>query len=89
MVADISTVLDTEELYIAAMSLRTSKAPGIDGLPVEFYKSFWSVVGGDLLEVFQDSLCKGQLPLGSRRAVITSLPKEGDLQDLKGIVDVF
>ena len=85
--ADTNTVLDKElsleEVYTAAMSLGTVKAPGIDGLPVEFYKPFWSVVGGDLLEVFQDSLCKGQLPLSCRRAGITLLPKKGDLQDLK------
>ena len=56
---------------------------GIDGLPVEFYKSFWSVVGRDLLEVFQDSLCKRQLPLSCMMAVITLLPKKRDLQDLQ------
>ena len=41
------------------------------------------MVGGDLLEVFQDSLCNGQLPLSCRRAVITLLLKKGNLQDLK------
>ncbi|XP_071373981.1 CD5 antigen-like [Centroberyx affinis] len=85
--ADTNAVLDAElslnELYTALMSLGNGKAPGIDGLPVEFYKSFWSVVGEDLLEVLRDSLCKGHLPLSCRRAVITLLLKKGDLQDLK------
>ena len=82
-----NAVLDRElslnELYTALMSLGNGKAPGIDGLPVDFYKSFWPVIGEDLLEVFRDSLRKGQLPLSCRRAVITLLPKKGDLQDLK------
>ena len=42
--ADTNTVLDKElsleELYTAAMSLGTGEVLGIDGLPVEFYKSF-------------------------------------------------
>ncbi len=82
--ADTNAVLDAElslnELSTALMSLANGKAPSIDGLPVEFYESFWPVVSEDLLEVFRDSSGKGQLLL---RAVITLLPKKGDLQDLK------
>ncbi|KAJ3599845.1 hypothetical protein NHX12_033799 [Muraenolepis orangiensis] len=79
--ADTNVMLDTdlslEELHTALMSLGNGKAPGIDGLPVEFYKSFWPIVGEDLLEVFRDSLQKGQLPLSCRRAAITLLQKRG------------
>lgn len=86
MDADTNAVLDAElslnELNTALMSMANGKAPGIDGLPFEFHKSFWPVVGEDLLEVFRDSLCKGQLLLSCGRAVITLL-KKGDLQDLK------
>ena len=85
--ADNNTVLDDHlslnELHVALMSLGNGKAPGIDGLPVDFYKTFWPVVGEDLLEVFQDSLSRGRLPLSCRRAVITLLPKKGDLQEIK------
>jgi len=34
------------ELYAVLQSLENGKAPGIEDLPVEFYKSLWSVVGG-------------------------------------------
>ncbi|KAJ3606820.1 hypothetical protein NHX12_026339 [Muraenolepis orangiensis] len=40
-------------LHAALTSLGNGKAPGIDGLPVEFYKSFWPIVGEDQLEVFR------------------------------------
>lgn len=45
--------------------------------------SFINHSGQWLVEVFQDSLYKGQLPLSQRRPVITLLPRKGDLQDLK------
>uniref|UniRef100_A0A3Q3F5N5 Reverse transcriptase domain-containing protein n=2 Tax=Labrus bergylta TaxID=56723 RepID=A0A3Q3F5N5_9LABR len=80
---ELEAQLSLSELYSAVMSLQNGKAPGIDGLPVDFYKVFWSVLGEDLLEVLRDSLERGRLPLSCRRAVITLLPKKGDLQDLK------
>ncbi len=48
--------------------MKNGKAPGLDGLPVEFYKAYWHLLGEDLLAVLSDSLDKGQLPLSCRRA---------------------
>ncbi len=39
------------ELCTALRSLESGKAPGIDGLPVDFYKVFWNEIGKDLLLV--------------------------------------
>uniref|UniRef100_A0A9J8BR89 Reverse transcriptase domain-containing protein n=1 Tax=Cyprinus carpio carpio TaxID=630221 RepID=A0A9J8BR89_CYPCA len=63
--------------------MESGKTPGIDGLPVEFYKEFWAVLNEDLLAVLNESLVDGSLPLSCRRAVITLLPKKGDLQEIK------
>ncbi len=63
--------------------MKCGKAPGIDGIPVEFYKAFWAVVGDDLFDVLNDSLSRGLLPLSCRRAVITLIPKKGDLRNIK------
>lgn len=53
--AEVNVELDAQlslsELSSALMSLQNGRAPGIDGLPVDFYKSFWSVLEEDLLEV--------------------------------------
>ncbi|KAK3543223.1 hypothetical protein QTP70_013698 [Hemibagrus guttatus] len=72
-----------EELHAALNTMPGGKAPGIDGLPVEFYKFFWKELREDLLEVLEESCSERCLPLSSRRAVITLLPKKGDLQDIK------
>ncbi|KAK3522519.1 hypothetical protein QTP86_017665 [Hemibagrus guttatus] len=72
-----------EELQVALNTMPGGKAPGIDSLPVEFYKFFWKELGEDLLEVLEESCRERCLPLNSQRAVITLVPKKGDLQDIK------
>ena len=41
-----------EECNDAVMSLKNNKSPGLDGLPSEFYKCFWS----DISTLFYDVL---------------------------------
>ncbi len=80
---DLSGVLTLGELFKALQSMESGRAPGVDGLPVDFYKAFWLELGEDLLEVLRANLTEGRLPLSCRRAVITLLPKKGDLTDIK------
>ncbi|KAI7801458.1 pol-like protein [Triplophysa rosa] len=75
--------LSGQELLTALKDMKPGKVPGIDGLPVEFYKKFWGVLGDDFLDVLNESLVEGSLPLSCRRAVVTLLPKKGDLQEIK------
>lgn len=42
--------LQLEELHTALQSMQGWKAPGIDGLTVEFGKAFWDVMLGRNLE---------------------------------------
>ena len=72
--ARLEALLSAEELGEALQSMQSGRAPGIDGLPIEFYKVLWAVIGEDLLSVLCDSLVSGRLPLSCRRAVITLLP---------------
>ena len=45
--------LSLEKVSNALMSMRDGRAPGHDGLPKEFYMTFWEVLGPDLLEVYK------------------------------------
>lgn len=81
--AELERPLSTEELLNALKGMESGKSPGMDGLPAEFYKEFWAVLGEELLAVLNKSLSVGSLPLSCRRAVITLIPKKGDLQEIK------
>ncbi len=84
---DSKTALDIEisyqEVTAAFGQLKSGKSPGIDGLQPEFYKHFWHCIGEDLCEVFCVCNKDGMLPVSCQRAVLSLLPKKGDLSLLK------
>ncbi len=75
--------LTLEELGAAVSQMTSGRAPGFNGLPSDFFKHFWSVLGQDLLDVFGQCFKDGTLPASCRRAVLSLLPKRGDLALLK------
>ncbi|KAK0155416.1 Transposon TX1 uncharacterized protein [Merluccius polli] len=75
--------IQVQELRAALQGMQARRAPGIDGLTVEFFKAFWDIFENDLLDVFNESLASGSMPTSCRRAVIALLPKKGNLQDIK------
>ena len=48
-----------------------NKAPGNDGLPIEFYETFWNFLGEPLVERFNTSFVKGEMSSSQRQTVIT------------------
>ena len=47
-------IIDDLDLSAALKGLQTSKSPGSDGLPVEFYSAFWDLLCNPLLSVLND-----------------------------------
>ena len=45
--------IDFDELDDILKHCKNNKSPGLNGLPYEFYKAVWPVIGSDLLEIFQ------------------------------------
>ena len=70
-------------------SFPLNKAPGNDGLPIEFYKTFWNFLGEPLVECFNTSFVKGEMTPSQRQAVITLIEKKDqdrcDLQNWRPI----
>ena len=79
----LAAPLCMQELQAALQAMQGHRAPGIDGLTAEFYRAFWGILGQDVLDVFNECLASGSLPVSCRRAVLTLLPKKGNLQDIK------
>ena len=52
------------------------KAPGLDGLPLEFYLSFWHLLAPDVGSKF--SFRDGHFPIALRSGVTTLLFKKGE-----------
>lgn len=66
------------EAYAALVGMAHGKAPGLDGLPMEFYVSLWDVLGTDLVDVLNESFASGLLPFSQRSALISLIFKKGD-----------
>ena len=73
--------LTVVEVLSALRGMARRKAPGLDGLPMEFYLKFWPVVGADLVSVLNSCFDSGSLSLSQRRGVISLSFKKGDRLD--------
>ncbi len=47
--------MPTAELEAALRSLPRGKAPGMDGIPYEFYQRFWPALGQGLTDVLHEA----------------------------------
>ena len=73
--------LTPDECLRALKNMAKNKAPGLDGLPAEFYLRFWHVLGGDLVAVLNSCFLSASLALSQRRGIITLSFKKGDRLD--------
>ena len=59
--------LTADKCHSAPQGMAKRKAPGLDGLPMEFYLKVWNILGGDLVSVLNSCLDSGCLSLSQRR----------------------
>jgi hypothetical protein len=72
-----------EEVKKAIFQMEHNKAPGLDGVPTEFYQGFWDVIKGDMLLFFHE-FHKGHLPLFSLNfGIITLLLKQKEAKQIQ------
>ena len=82
--ADICDGLITEAECSQALSqMHHNKSPGIDGLPYEFYSCLWTILGADLVSVYNNNFSLGRLSFSQRTGLITLLYKKGDRLETK------
>lgn len=71
------------ELKKCLSLFKKGKSPGQDGLPLEFYLTFWDILAPDLTNVFKDFEHLDRLPDSFRIGIVTLLHKKNDKTDLK------
>ena len=70
------------ELNESLKSFKKGKSPGQDGLPLEFYLTFWDILAPDLMTVFMDLERLDKLPDSFREGIVTLIGKKGDKTDM-------
>ena len=75
--SNLNAPVELLELGLAVKSLKNNKAPGTNGIPIDFYKMFWKKLKLFFLELIKEIMQEGQFHLSARRGIITLLEKLG------------
>lgn len=77
--------ISLRELKVAVKQLSLGHSPGIDGITADFYHHFWNILGHleDFCEITKECFENGYFPSSCLQAVLSLLPKKGDLGFLK------
>ena len=80
---ELMSEIDLDEIEKSIKMMQINKSPGEDGLPIEFYRTFWNYIKNHLINSYKYSLTNGSLSITQKRGVISLLPKKNDLLLLK------
>jgi len=61
-----------EECERTLGSFQTGKTPGNDGIPIEFYKTFWPLIGDFMVNSFNEAYDIKEMSSSQRHAIIRS-----------------
>ena len=77
-------LLSLAELTALIKSFNYNKAPGLDGLSVEFYLKFWDLLGPQLPDVINSCFARGKICDSMRASATQRVYKQhGDIKNLK------
>ena len=77
--------ISKEEIITAINQMNTNKSPGIDGIPIEFYSKYWSIIHVELTQIIRNMINGKELQINQKKALITLIPKDGDNTLLKNM----
>ena len=72
---NLSDNISIEELKSAVFDMKKQRAPGPDGLPVEFYQAFWNEIKEPLFQCYTYCFEKGSLHSTAREGILNLIPK--------------
>lgn len=68
-----------DEIQEALFQLPKGKAPGIDGIPTDFYVEYWDLLKNTLYKLFTNIFISGALTRTQKTGLVSLIPKKGDL----------
>lgn len=74
--AHLDNEITSEEVLAAINEMPNDKASCPDGLPIEFYKNFWTIIQGDLIHLIHDFFTNSCSIKTLNKATITLIPKK-------------
>lgn len=77
------SLIQSSDLHDALKTTKNEKSPGLDGIPYEFYKTFWNLLKYPFTEVVNNIYLCGELTLSMKSALVTLIPKKGNLSEIK------
>ena len=66
-----------EECAAVLENFQNNKSPGNDGIPVEFYKKFWSLLSESFTKCVNECFETGEMSRSQKQAFITLIEKKG------------
>ena len=69
--------ITSSECAKALETFQLNKAPGNDGIPVKFYKTFWSLISDPFIRCANECFEKGEMSSSQKQAVISLIEKKG------------
>lgn len=75
--AELDGPVTLQECEAAVKDMRKGKSPGPDGIPPEFYVTFWPLIGPLLVDMIQYSIKEGSFLRDVNSALISLLLKKG------------
>ena len=72
---DLCKIPSTEEINAALFGMPSLKAPSSDGLPILFYKKYWSIVGSDVVKAISSFFHSSKMFKEVNESLIVLIPK--------------
>ena len=73
----LTKTVPKNELKQAIEQTESDKSPGIDRIPIEFYKTFYDLLETDLLKLYNNILFKEkEITNTMHQAIVTLIPKK-------------
>jgi len=69
--------ITSKECAKALETSQLNKAPGNDGIPIEFYKTFWLHISDPFIRCANECVEKDEMSSSQKQVVITLIEKKG------------